>query len=266
MARACCAASCRPGCAPACPSFADAVGVHITLELLFHHLGGQQQRQFAQLGELFRRQVTRSPPSASDLPAGRPRSPFRRPNAMKLCGHRIEARAPGDAFHRGLLFAICCRLIAPITLMPCRANLFHILPAMRMRGCRADCRCASSSIRQTCGRALQDGVHVHRSTSPMRSGGMTSKLADQLRDIVRALGLHHADHHVLAALRAPPPFVEHAQRLADARRVTQENLQTPAAGRAPPRPQSGAGVLRDRVGRTRAWTSALYFTLGRAYC
>jgi len=38
--------------------------------------------------------------------------------------------------------------------------------------------------------------------------------------------LRGGDHHVLAAFLATPPLVEHAQRFANARGVTQENLET----------------------------------------
>jgi len=44
----------------------------------------------------------------------------------------------------------------------------------------------------------------------------------------RQTALQGADYHVLPALLAATPFVEHAERFADARRVTEEDLQAPA--------------------------------------
>ena len=64
-----------------------------------------------------------------------------------------------------------------------------------------------------------------RSMAPSTVGD-DLQAGDDLADGAGDLILRGGDHHVLPAFLATPPLVEHAQRFANARRVTQEDFET----------------------------------------
>ena len=72
--------------------------------------------------------------------------------------------------------------------------------------------------------APEDGRQVDRAIE--RRDNL--QLRDDFADRARNLALRRGNHHVLAALLAPPALIEHAERFAHARRVAQEDLETPA--------------------------------------
>ena len=70
--------------------------------------------------------------------------------------------------------------------------------------------------------AIEESVHVDLDPFFM---GTISDVAEQCRDLGGDLRLDCADHDVLTALAPAPRLVEHAKRLADAGRVTEEYLE-----------------------------------------
>jgi hypothetical protein len=52
------------------------------------------------------------------------------------------------------------------------------------------------------------------------------QVGDDFADRGGDITLRGGDYNVLAAFFAPPPLIEHAKRLSDARRVTQEDFET----------------------------------------
>ncbi len=108
-----------------------------------------------------------------------------------------------------------------------RANLFHILPAMRMAAARRII--LRHLVDQThLRRALQNRFHVQRVRVANAQRRNNLELPDQILHILQAFPLDHADDNVLPALLPAPPLVEHPQGLADARSVSQKDLQPPA--------------------------------------
>ena len=74
--------------------------------------------------------------------------------------------------------------------------------------------------------ARQDPRHVHYRHAFDAFQWNDLERHDRLRDIRRQVRLDRANHDILTALAPAPAFIEHPEALADARSVTEKNLQS----------------------------------------
>jgi hypothetical protein len=74
----------------------------------------------------------------------------------------------------------------------------------------------------------KDRLNIHHGDPADDVGRNHFETANDLCDIVRDLRLERSDDNVLAAAVPPAPFVEQCERLADARRISKEDLQLAA--------------------------------------
>ena len=110
--------------------------------------------------------------------------------------------------------------------MPRSSSVFYVLPAMLARG--AGRVVAGQFVDQAGLRgATENRLHINPAVGRERND---FEIGEERREFLGAFALHRAHDDVLTAFRAPAPFIEHAERFSDARRITEEDLQTPATG------------------------------------
>jgi pyruvate/2-oxoglutarate dehydrogenase complex dihydrolipoamide acyltransferase (E2) component len=105
----------------------------------------------------------------------------------------------------------------------------HILPAVLVPAARRIIE--RQAVDEANARAPpEDGRQVHALRAADLASGDHVQARKNRVGLRRAVLLHRADHYVLAiALAAAPAFIEHGERLADARTVPKEHLQPPTA-------------------------------------
>src|SRR5579863_841398 len=75
----------------------------------------------------------------------------------------------------------------------------------------------------------EDGFQIHYRDAIDVLQRDDFQVAQQRIGLRGSLRLDGADHYILAALVAPPPFVQHAKRLSHPRRIAQEHFQLASA-------------------------------------
>ena len=127
-------------------------------------------------------------------------------------------------------------------------ELLHVLVPLRVPGAR--CVGVGQLVEQQEGRSSgQRAVEVElldRRAAMLEPPSRNQRQAFRERGgLAAAVRLHHADHHVLAAGTSLPRGLQHAERLAHARRRAHEDLQPPATRTVRSRGQREQGI---RVG------------------
>ncbi len=74
----------------------------------------------------------------------------------------------------------------------------------------------------------QNGLDVHRGYASHAALWDNQHALQQSISFRRRLGLDCAHHHVFAPFPPPPRLIQHAERLAHASRISEENLQAAA--------------------------------------
>ena len=193
--------------------------VEVILQLPFHHVGGQQQGQLAQFGEHAR---------VAHGDVGRRVDHFDVVGfVQELLGDAGGGALPCEAFDGRLLLPDVLHVDGGDHGDPLAQNLLHILPAFRVAAARRIVECQLID-QADLGTAAENGLQIDGAIER----GDDLQPGDDLADGAGDLILRGGDHHVLTAFLAAAPLVEHAQRLAHARRVSQEDLE-PAPPFAP---------------------------------
>jgi hypothetical protein len=74
----------------------------------------------------------------------------------------------------------------------------------------------------------QNGLDVHRGHASHAALWDNQHALQQRVNFRRSLGLDCAHHHVFAPFPPPPRLIQHAERLAHASRISEENLEATA--------------------------------------
>ena len=165
----------------------------------------------------------------------------------KRLRHRVRRALAGDALHPVLILGDVLQVHGRDDADAVGQQLFQ-RPASAP-GCVSRAGCGRPVRRR--GRSA-DGGERWRARRGRHSRGRRgvpggwesrSRAASSVVDLRAVAGLGGGHHHILAAHASAPAFVEHAVRLAHARRIAQKHLEPAAAGAAAPRPARAAAVL-----------------------
>ena len=210
----------------------DAILLQVAFQLPVDHIRREDQRNFTKLGKLLLllRQGLVDVGGAIHAQVGR------RVDDDDFVGLADEAERnrlgnvlAGDALHLLAALLNVLKIHRSDDIDSGGEQLLDVLPALRMR--TAGRIVPGQAIDQTYRRtAAQDGFHIHRG----HAFGIAER--DDFQGLEkrfyfrRSFGLHRAHDHVLSAALAAPSFVEHPERLADPRAITQENFEAALMG------------------------------------
>jgi hypothetical protein len=218
------------------PAQLHAVRPQVVLQLPVDHIGRQQQREFPQ----FRKpaaQIHRLQRAGAlhHIVDGRIHQHDLVRGTQESLRHGLPRALAGDALHGVLMLFDVLQIDGGDHRDALIQDVVHILPAFRIARARriivgqfvhqADARMAAENRRDVQHFVLVSGVCFLEHGDVLEGG-------HQRFQIGRERKLDGGHHHIFAAFLAPPPFVQHAERLAHARGVTQEHLEPAAPGAA----------------------------------
>ena len=208
----------------------DPGATQVLPQLLVDHLGGEQQRDLAQLRELAlepdhvaRGRARTGEATQAVFGRGVDDLDLVR-GAQERLGDGVGHRAADDRRNLRLLLRDELEVDRRDDRDAGREHVLDVLPALRVTRPRR-VAVGEPVDQHDLGAAMQHGADVDRLSALRDARRDDLELAQQLLGPRRVGGLRRGHHDVLASLLAPAALVEHPGRLADSRGVAEEHLE-----------------------------------------